>query len=302
MATTPARRRPTSLVETRGQRALQRCDAARAQPPAPGCCRGQRCDCRRQSAVQLRSQLCSDPVVQGLDGGCVVAGGCRVHGQVCHLRVGRQSEGQLPCSDVRAFRHLSVVQDVRDVAGDWSFKHLYICFRRRLCPVAKASAKELTASYSARLDSCPDGEWGAMQFLVQDGHARSGHQVGEQVRHRAVQSLEGEPSKDARAGADPTQGHLGHALGREAGNEAVAMLRAVSSPQGPRGSGSAPRLPSWGWAAQLHLRLQEAVLLPRCADGGHVLPGLADKWISLSQKVSEGARHGDVVLRAETVG
>ena len=36
----------------------------------------------------------------------VVAGGCRVHGQVCHLRV-----GQLPCGDVRA---LSVVQDLRD--------------------------------------------------------------------------------------------------------------------------------------------------------------------------------------------
>ena len=27
---------------------------------------------------------------------------------------------------------------------------LYICFRRRLSPVAKASAKELSASYSAR--------------------------------------------------------------------------------------------------------------------------------------------------------
>ena len=45
-------------------------------------------------------------------------------------------------------------------------------------------------------------------------------------------------------------------------------------PQGPRGSGSAPRLPSWVarvlQAAQLHLQLQEAVLLPGCADGGHV--------------------------------
>ena len=40
-------------------------------------------------------------------------------------------------------------------------------------------------------------------------------------------------------------------------------------PQGPRGSGSAPRLASQ--AAQLHLQLQEAVLLPGCADGGHVL-------------------------------
>ena len=41
-------------------------------------------------------------------------------------------------------------------------------------------------------------------------------QVDEQVRHRAVQSLEGEPSKVAQAGADTTQWHLGHALGREA--------------------------------------------------------------------------------------
>ena len=52
-----------------------------------------------------------------------------------------------------------------------------------------------------------------MQFLVQDGHARErhqlvGHQVDEQVRRRAVQSLEDEPSKVARAGADP-QGILG---------------------------------------------------------------------------------------------
>ena len=36
------------------------------------------------------------PVVQGLDGSCVVAGCCPVHGQVCHLHVGRQSGGQPP--------------------------------------------------------------------------------------------------------------------------------------------------------------------------------------------------------------
>ena len=59
------------------------------------------------------------------------------------MSVGRQSEGQLPCGDVRC-------PGLRDVAGDRSFKHVYICFRRRLSPVAKASAKELTASYSAR--------------------------------------------------------------------------------------------------------------------------------------------------------
>ena len=66
------------------------------------------------------------------------------------MSVGRQSQGQLPCGDVRAVSYLSVVQDLRDVAGDRSFKHVYICFSRRLCPVAKASAKELSASYFAR--------------------------------------------------------------------------------------------------------------------------------------------------------
>ena len=91
-------------------------------------------------------QLCGDSVVQGLDGRCVVAGGCRVHRQVRYLRVGRQ----LPCGDARTVSYLSVVQDLRDIAGDRSFKHVYICFRRRLSPVAKASAKELSASYSAR--------------------------------------------------------------------------------------------------------------------------------------------------------
>ena len=56
-------------------------------------------------------------------------------------------------------------------------------------------------------------------FLVEHRDARAGerhqlvgHQVDEQVRHRAVQALEGEPSKVARAGADTTQWHLGHAL------------------------------------------------------------------------------------------
>ena len=31
-----------------------------------------------------------------------------------------------PCGDVRAFRYLSVVQDLRDVPGDWSFKHVFL--------------------------------------------------------------------------------------------------------------------------------------------------------------------------------
>ena len=80
--------------------------------------------------------------------------------------------------------------------------------------------------------------------------------MNEQVRHRAVQALEGEPGKVARAGADTTQRHLGHALGGKAGNEAVAQVARAADvdvapcrrkyPRGPRGSGSAPRLPSWG--------------------------------------------------------
>ena len=67
--------------------------------------------------------------------------------------------------------------------------------------------------------------------LVKRGNARAGerrqlvgHQMNEQVRHRAVQALEGEPGKVARAGADTTQRHLGHALGGKAGNEAVAQV------------------------------------------------------------------------------
>ena len=59
----------------------------------------------------------------------------------------------------------------------------------------------------------------------------------------------------------PDRGHEKNKRGRS---------RAGTTLQGPRGSGSAPRLPSWG-CAELHLQLQEAVLLPGCADGGHVL-------------------------------
>ena len=66
------------------------------------------------------------------------------------MSVRRESQGQLPCGDVRAVSHLSVVQDLRNIAGNRSFKHVYLCSRRRLSPVAKASAKELSASYSAR--------------------------------------------------------------------------------------------------------------------------------------------------------
>ena len=100
-------------------------------------------------ASALLSSFEASSVVQGLDGRCVVAGGCRVHRQVRYLSVRRESQGQLPRGDVRAVSHLSVVQDLRDVAGNRSFKHVYIC-SRRLSPAAKAAAKELSASYSAR--------------------------------------------------------------------------------------------------------------------------------------------------------
>ena len=130
--------------------------------------------------------------------------------------------------------------------------------------------------------------------LVKHGNARAGerhqlvgHQMNEQVRHRAVQALEGEPGKVARAGADTTQRHLGHALGGKAGNEAVAQVahaadvdvahRVVVSTREDREEVEVLRGSLHGvvWvlqAAQLHLRLQEAVLLPHRADGGHVLP------------------------------
>ena len=42
------------------------------------------------------------------------------------MSVGSQSEGQLSCCDVRAVSHLSVVQDLRDVARDRSFKHVFL--------------------------------------------------------------------------------------------------------------------------------------------------------------------------------
>ena len=89
---------------------------------------------------------------------------------------------------------------------------------------------------------------------------------------------------------------LGHALGGKAGNEAVAQVDVAHRVVvGAREDGEEVEvlrgsLHGVVWvlqAAQLRLRLQEAVLLPRRADGGH---GLASKWIlepaSLSQKVT----------------
>ena len=144
--------------------------------------------------------------------------------------------------------------------------------------------------------------------LVKHGNARAGerhqlvgHQMNEQVRHRAVQALEGEPGKVARAGADTTQRHLGHALGGKAGDEAVAQVahaadvdvahRVVVSTRKDGEEVEVLRGSLHGvvWvlqAAQLHLRLQEAVLLPRRADGGHVLPRVGQQVDPLSQKVT----------------
>ena len=125
-------------------------------------------------------------------------------------------------------------------------------------------------------------------------HQLVGHQMNEQVRHRAVQALEGEPGKVARASADATQRHLGHALGGKAGNEAVAQVAHaadVDVAQGAREDGEEVEVLRSSLhgvvrvlqAAQLHLRLQEAVLLPGRADGGHVLP-------RVGQQVDLGAR------------
>ena len=147
--------------------------------------------------------------------------------------------------------------------------------------------------------------------------------MNEQVRHRAVQALEGEPGKVARASADATQRHLGHALGGKAGNEAVAQVAHAADVDvahrvvvGAREDGEEVEVLRSSLhgvvrvlqAAQLHLRLQEAVLLPGRADGGHVLPRVGQQ-VDLGARVvvpkgherahefCEGARHGDVVLR-----
>ena len=124
-------------------------------------------------------------------------------------------------------------------------------------------------------------------------HQLVGHQMNEQVRHRAVQALEGEPGKVARAGADATQRHLGHALGGKAGNEAVAQVAHAADVDvarrvvvGARKDGEEVEVLRSSLhgvvrvlqAAQLHLRLQEAVLLPGRADGGHVLPRVSGSW------------------------
>ena len=107
----------------RGHHALQRINRARppVRPwwPGPPPLLGAQLPAPARCCPALR--LGGDSVVQGLDGSRVVAGGCRVHRQVSYLSVGRQSEGQL-C----AVSYLSVVQDLRDVARDRSFKHVFL--------------------------------------------------------------------------------------------------------------------------------------------------------------------------------
>ena len=83
-------------------------------------------------------------------------------------------------------------------------------------------------------------------------------------------------SKVARAGADATEGHLGHALGGKAGNEAVAQVAHAADVDvahrvvvGARKDGEEVEVLQGSlhgvvWvlqAAQLHLRLQEPASL-----------------------------------------
>ena len=85
---------------------------------------------------------------------------------------------------------------------------------------------------------------------------------------------ESEPSQVARTSADATEGHLGHALCREARDEAVAQVASAVDVDvahrvvvGPRKNqeevevlrGSLHRVVRVLQAAQLHLRLQECL-------------------------------------------
>ena len=106
-------------------------------------------------------------------------------------------------------------------------------------------------------------------------HQLVGHQMNEQVRRRAVQALEGELGKVARAGADTTQRHLGHALGGKAGNEAVAQVAHAANVDVAHVVVSTREEVLRGslhGVVRVLQAAQEAVLLPGRADGGHVLP------------------------------
>ena len=82
-------------------------------------------NCRRQrAAVQLGGQLCGDSVVQGLDGGRVVAGRRSVYRQVRYLSVRGESEGQLPCGDVRAVTRTSGMLPVTGPSNMFTYRRL----------------------------------------------------------------------------------------------------------------------------------------------------------------------------------
>ena len=134
--------------------------------------------------------------------------------------------------------------------------------------------------------------------------------MNEQVRHRAVQALEGELGKVGRAGADTTQRHLGHALGGKAGNEAVAQVahaadvdvahRVVVSTHEDREEvevlqGSLQRLSS---CLAAPMKATSCPVLPRVGQqvdlGARVV---VPKGHKRAHEFREGARHGDVVLR-----
>ena len=139
--------------------------------------------------------------------------------------------------------------------------------------------------------------------------------MNEQVRHRAVQALEGEVT---RAGADTTQRHLGHALGGKAGDEAVAQVahaadvdvahRVVVSTRKDGEEMEVLRSSLHGvvrvlQAAQLHLRLPAWPRRwgPRPARVGQQVDlgarVVVPKGHKRAHEFREGARHGDVVLR-----
>ena len=103
---------------------------------------------------------------------------------------------------------------------------------------------------------------------------------------RAVQALEGEPGKVARAGADTTQRRLGHALGGKAGNEAVAQVAHAADVDvahrvvvGARKDGEEAevQLPSWGC---------EGCRLPSCICDSSCLA--APMGLQLGQQVDLG--------------
>ena len=120
-------------------------------------------------------------------------------------------------------------------------------------------------------------------------HQLVGHQINEQVRHRAASALKVNRARSPERVLTP-QGHLGHALGGKAGNEAVAQVAHAADVDvahrvvvGARKDGEEVKVLRSSLhgvvrvlqAAQLHLRLQELA----APMGATSCPGLASKWI-----------------------